>query len=85
MDDANIRDVAQKHYERLFERMLRNEGKLKKGVMLLSYRPRPYCHTRESREEVLSEVENFLRDNMRGVSIPKRPEILQRVSCFSSF
>jgi hypothetical protein len=77
MENTNIRDVAQKHYIRLFQEMLRHEGKIKKGVTLLSYRPRPYLHTKESIEEVLGEVENFLRDNIPGVRIPLRPKILR--------
>ncbi|OGI15531.1 MAG: hypothetical protein A2Z52_00575 [Candidatus Moranbacteria bacterium RBG_19FT_COMBO_42_6] len=85
METKDIRDVAQKHYDSLFEKMLQNEGKLKKGVMLLSYRPRPYCHTPEDIEKVLGEVENFLRDNIPGVKIPPRPATLQRVPCHSSF
>ena len=77
MENPNIRDVAHKHYDRLFDLMRHNEGKLKKGVKLLSYRPRPYLHNKEGIEEVLGEVENFLRDNVPGVRIPSRPKILR--------
>ena len=76
MENTNTRDTAHKHYNRLFDIMRHNEEKLKKGVTILSYRPRPYLHTKEDIEEVLGEVENFLQENVLGVKIPPRPKIL---------
>ncbi|PJA87216.1 MAG: hypothetical protein CO141_00545 [Candidatus Moranbacteria bacterium CG_4_9_14_3_um_filter_42_9] len=78
MGNTNTRDVAHKHYNRLFKIMLDNDRKLiRKGASILSYRPRPYLHTQETIEEVLGEVENFLRKNLPGVKIPPWPKILR--------
>ena len=73
----NIRDIVQKHYDYLFGKMLRHEEKLKEGVKPLSYRPRVHIRTGEHIEEVLGEIENFLKKNLPRVRISPRPEILQ--------
>jgi hypothetical protein len=75
-DVWRIRRIVQKHYDCLFEKMLRNEKKLPKGVQPLSYRPRVFIRRPEHIEEVLVEVEDFLKKHLPMVNIPPRPKEL---------